>query len=66
MDLLTKREQEVLMELAKGKMNKEIARSLVISPRTVRTHLRTIYLKLGITTRSEAIVWYFTEGKKDD
>jgi len=52
---LTKRETEVLIELCKGKDNKEIAASLFISANTVRTHLLKIYDKLDVKNRTQAI-----------
>jgi predicted ATPase/DNA-binding CsgD family transcriptional regulator/transcriptional regulator with XRE-family HTH domain len=51
---LTIREVEVLQLLAHGLTNAEIAQRLVISPRTVNTHLTTIYRKLRVSSRSAA------------
>lgn len=53
---LTKREEEILSYLVKGRLYKEIADSMFIGVETVRTHLRHIYEKLQVRTRSEAIV----------
>ncbi|MGC3958366.1 MAG: response regulator transcription factor [Verrucomicrobiota bacterium] len=55
---LTERETEILAFLSKGFANKEIADKLNISVPTVRTHLRHIYEKLHVRSRSEAIVKY--------
>ena len=55
---LTAREQEVLALLAKGYLYKEIADSLSISINTLRNHLRTIYDKLHVHSRTEATVKY--------
>ncbi len=55
---LTEREQEVLAALAKGHSYKEIADLLRISFETVRTHLRTIYEKLHVHSRTEAVLKY--------
>jgi len=55
---LTDREQEVLAALAKGYAYKEIAGQLNISFETVRTHLRTIYEKLHVHSRTEAVLKY--------
>jgi NarL family two-component system response regulator LiaR len=52
---LTKREQEVLMLLAQGKSNTEIAAQLSISLGTVKFHLTNIYSKLGARSRVEAV-----------
>jgi DNA-binding NarL/FixJ family response regulator len=46
---ITPRDQEVLLLLAQGCSNKDIAGSLHISPRTVKQHLRTLFLRAGIT-----------------
>ncbi|HVM48994.1 MAG TPA: response regulator transcription factor [Candidatus Acidoferrum sp.] len=53
---LTKREQEILGLLAKGFLYKEIADQLGISLSTVRAHLHTIYEKLHVQSRTEAVV----------
>jgi len=55
---LTPREQEVLTLLAKGYLYKEIAGNLGISINTLRNHLRTIYDKLHVHSRTEAAVKY--------
>jgi DNA-binding CsgD family transcriptional regulator len=52
---LTARETEVLAWLLQGRSTKEIARALVLSPRTVERHLANLYLKLGVNSRGEAI-----------
>ncbi len=51
---LTRREMEVLRLVAQGLTDAQIAEALVISPRTVNAHLRSIYRKLGITSRIAA------------
>jgi DNA-binding NarL/FixJ family response regulator len=55
-DSLTLREQEVLQLLAKGRLQKNIATTLGISVNTLRTHLRSIYEKLHVHSRSEAML----------
>jgi DNA-binding response OmpR family regulator len=52
---LTPREHEVFELLARGLPNSEIARLLVISPKTVGTHLEHIYGKLGVRSRMQAL-----------
>lgn len=52
---LTPREMAALRSMADGKSNKEIARDLGISDRTVKTHLGHLFEKLGVTSRTEAI-----------
>jgi len=55
---LTEREQEVLACLAQGHIYKEIANLLNISFETVRTHVRSIYEKLHVHSRTEAVLKY--------
>jgi DNA-binding CsgD family transcriptional regulator len=52
---LTPRECEILEMLASGQSNKELARTLAISPNTVKTHLARIYEKLDVERRVQAI-----------
>ncbi len=54
---LTKREVEVLRLVARGLSDTQVADLLVISPRTVNAHLRSIYSKLGITSRHAATLF---------
>ncbi len=56
---LTEREEQVLAGLAKGHLYKEIADQLKISFETVRTHVRSIYEKLHVHSRTEAVLKYF-------
>lgn len=58
LDELTRREQEILALLAKGFLYKEISSHLDISMSTVRTHLRSIYEKLHVDSRTEATAKY--------
>jgi DNA-binding NarL/FixJ family response regulator len=58
---LTNREDEILYYLVKGLLYKEIAGKLFIGVETVRTHIRHIYVKLQVRTRSEAIVKYLNK-----
>ncbi len=58
-DGLTARELEVLRLLAKGLTDAQIAEQLVLSLHTVHAHLRTIYSKLGVTSRSAATRYAF-------
>jgi DNA-binding NarL/FixJ family response regulator len=53
---LTKREEEILAYLSKGYLYKEIAAELFISIEAVRTHIRKIYQKLQVRTRTEALL----------
>lgn len=53
---LSERETTVLRSLAEGKLYKEIARDLDLTPSTVRTHLHNIYGKLGVADRAQAVL----------
>jgi len=59
---LTPREQEVVHFLATGCTNKEIAQDLFISEKTVKTHLSSIFRKLKVTRRVEAILYAISKG----
>lgn len=54
---LTKREKDVLAELTKGKSNKEIASSLYITEKTVKTHISNIFSKLEVSDRTQAALY---------
>jgi LuxR family maltose regulon positive regulatory protein len=54
-DPLTAREREVLAMIGQGFTNKRIARILEISPETVKSHVKRIFLKLAVGTRAEAV-----------
>ncbi|MFI6099223.1 ATP-binding protein [Lentzea sp. NPDC051213] len=56
-DVLTKREYQIAELVADGASNKEIAARLVISPRTVATHVQNIMGKLGFTSRIQVATW---------
>ncbi|MCP3741677.1 response regulator transcription factor [Rossellomorea sp. BNER] len=59
---LTKREREVLVELSKGKSNKEIASSLYITEKTVKTHISNIFAKLEVSDRTQAALYAVKHG----
>jgi DNA-binding NarL/FixJ family response regulator len=54
---LTAREREVLALMVSGEGNAAIAQILVVSPKTVRNHVTSIFRKLGVTSRDEAIMY---------
>lgn len=59
---LTAREREVLVLVAEGLSNRQLARALSLSERTVQTHLTSIMRKLGLGSRTEAALWAVREG----
>lgn len=59
---LSERETEVLQLLARGHTNKDIAQALFLSVRTVEAHLRSIFAKLGVGSRTEAALWAVQHG----
>jgi len=59
---LSTREQQVLALLAKGAANKEIALQLSISERTVKAHVTSIFNKLGVNSRAEAVAVAMRQG----
>ena len=61
-DVLSERELQVLRKGAEGLSNKQIATLLNIGPRTVQTHWRNIFDKLGVYSRTEAIVYCLKKG----
>ena len=54
-DPLTAREHDVLTMISQGLSNKRVARALEISPETVKSHVKNIFLKLEVSTRAEAV-----------
>jgi DNA-binding NarL/FixJ family response regulator len=58
-DLLTSREQEILLLLAQGMSNDEIAQTLVVETSTVKSHLARMLPKLGVRSRLQAVVWAY-------
>jgi DNA-binding NarL/FixJ family response regulator len=59
---ITPRELEVLAAAARGLGNKQIAAELRLSPRTVQTHLTSVFAKLGVGSRTEAVLRAMQEG----
>jgi LuxR family maltose regulon positive regulatory protein len=52
---LSEREREVLWHISEGRSNREIAEQLVVAPSTVKSHVRAIYAKLGVESRTQAL-----------
>lgn len=65
LDMLTRREREVLAMLAEGETNASLARRLVVSEDTVKTHVKHILRKLGVRNRSHAVSCYFRTRQTD-
>ncbi|WP_329568791.1 response regulator transcription factor [Kitasatospora sp. NBC_01266] len=59
---LTEREREVLGHIADGRSNREIARSLNLSEKTVKTHVSNILMKLDLADRTQAALWAVRHG----
>ncbi|MFC9032203.1 response regulator [Streptomyces arboris] len=59
---LTEREREVLGLIADGRSNREIARTLVLSEKTVKTHVSNILMKLDLADRTQAALWAVRNG----
>ncbi|MDQ8203997.1 response regulator transcription factor [Pelagicoccus sp. SDUM812003] len=59
---LSSRERDVLVEIAKGKSNAAVAKDLHLKVGTVKTHLESIYRKLGVTSRTDAIRTALSDG----
>jgi DNA-binding NarL/FixJ family response regulator len=64
-DELTEREHDVLRLMARGATNGEIATALIVSEATVKTHVGSIFAKLGVRDRAAAIVFAFDHGLVD-
>ncbi|MGI9859786.1 response regulator transcription factor [Moorella naiadis] len=59
---LTEREQEILIQVSRGKSNREIARELFISEKTVKNHLTHIFHKIGVADRTQAALYALKHG----
>jgi DNA-binding NarL/FixJ family response regulator len=61
-DTLTPREREVLARIAEGRSNREIARLLRVSEKTVKAHVSSVLAKLGVADRTQAAVYAVRNG----
>ena len=57
LDQLTSREREVLGLICQGQSDKEMGSRLKLSPNTIRNHVSSLYLKIGVKRRSAAVIW---------
>jgi DNA-binding NarL/FixJ family response regulator len=62
---LTEREREVLIQLTRGRSNREIARALMVSEKTVKTHVSNMLMKLGVQDRTQAALYAVRHGLAD-
>jgi non-specific serine/threonine protein kinase len=60
--MLSPREREVAELIALGRSNREIAEALVLSSKTVESHIKHIFEKLGVQARAEVAVWATRQG----
>ncbi len=65
-DALTEREEEVLLTVARGRTNAEIAEELYIGLSTVKTHVASLMTKLGARNRVEVAMWAYETGRVQD
>ncbi|HEY3995703.1 MAG TPA: response regulator transcription factor [Mycobacterium sp.] len=63
---LSDREAEILALITQGKSNADVARLTYLSPNTVKSYIRTIYRKLGVTSRTQAVLWGVEHGFTPD
>lgn len=59
---LSEREAEILALVTQGKDNAEVAALTFLSPNTVKSYIRTIYRKIGVTSRTQAVLWGVRRG----
>lgn len=63
---LTDREAEILALITQGKSNSDVARLTYLSPNTVKSYIRTIYRKIGVASRTQAVLWGVQHGFTPD
>ncbi|MFI7691485.1 response regulator [Nonomuraea sp. NPDC049655] len=56
LDALTEREREILVLIARGRSNTEIAGQLAVSPSTVKNHVTSLFAKIGVRDRAQAVI----------
>jgi DNA-binding NarL/FixJ family response regulator len=63
---LTDRESEILALITQGKSNAEVATLTYLSPNTIKSYIRTIYRKINVTSRTQAVLWGVRHGFTPD
>ena len=63
---LTEREAETLALITAGLSNREIARKLFVTSNSVKTHVRSLYRKIGVNSRTKAVLWGVDHGFRKD
>jgi DNA-binding CsgD family transcriptional regulator len=63
---LTPRELDVLRLVARGHSNREISTLLALSPNTVKTYIRLAYRRIGVESRSQAVLWAVSQGLHEE
>ena len=63
---ITDRESEILALITQGKSNADVARLTYLSPNTVKTYIRSIYRKITVTSRTQAVLWGIAHGFTPD
>ena len=63
---ITDRESEILALITQGKSNAEVARLTCLSPNTVKSYIRSVYRKIGVTSRVEAVLYGVSHGFAPD
>jgi NarL family two-component system response regulator LiaR len=63
---ITDRESEILALITQGKSNAEVARLTYLSPNTVKSYIRSVYRKIGVESRTQAVLWGVEHGFTPD
>ena len=63
---LSDRESEILALITQGKSNAEVAALTYLSPNTIKSYIRTIYRKIGVASRTQAVLWGVKHGFTPD
>ncbi len=63
---LTDRESEILALITQGKSNAEVAALTYLSPNTIKSYIRTVYRKIGVASRTQAVLWGVNHGFTPD